>query len=132
MEPGGRRRPDLYADNSVPVLQVPLGEEGEPGGLPNFLKEEEKEEDDEEKEEDDEEKKENYEKEEEMKGKRRDEEDMQDTLVVEEGMMVNFLLVPLPLVSFHCSSCYKVLSAKKKLNNHIVEMQKDQASCILC
>ena len=83
LEPGGRRRPDLYADIPVSVLQVPAGEEGEPGGLPNFLKEEEKEEyneekekNDEEKEEDDEEKKENDEKEEEMEGKRRDEEDM--------------------------------------------------------
>ena len=36
---------------------------------------------------------------EEMEGKRRDEEDMQDSLVVEEGMMFNFPLVPLPLVS---------------------------------
>ena len=61
LEPGGRRRPDLYADNPLPVLQVPAGEEGEPGGLINFLKEEEKEEDDVEKEEDDEEKKDNLE-----------------------------------------------------------------------
>ena len=52
---------------------------------------------------------------EEMEGKRRDEEDMQDSLVVEEGMMFNFPLVPLPLVSFRCSSCYKIRSAKKKL-----------------
>ena len=83
LEPGGRRRPDLYADIPVPVLQVSAGKEGEPGGLPIFLKEEEKEEyneekekDDEEKEEDDEEKKENDEKEEEMEGKRRDAEEM--------------------------------------------------------
>ena len=68
---------------------------------------------------------------EEMEGKRRDEKEMQDSLVVEEGMMVNFPLVPLPLVSFPCISCYKVLSAKKKLNNHIVEMHKEPASCIL-
>ena len=40
MEPVGRRRPDLYADIPVSVLQVPAGKEGEPGGLPNFLKEE--------------------------------------------------------------------------------------------
>ena len=105
----------MYAGISVSVLQVPAGKEGEPGGLPNFLKEEfdeEKEEDDEEKEEDDEEKKENYEKE--MEGKRRDEEDMQDILVVEEGRTVKFPFVPLPLVSFPCISCCKVLSAKKK------------------
>ena len=38
----------------MPVLQVPAGEEREPGGFPNHLKdEEEKEEDDEEKKEDD-------------------------------------------------------------------------------
>ena len=71
----------------MPVLQVPAGEEGGPGGLPNLLKEEEKEEDEEEKKEDDDD-------EEEMEGKRRDEEDMQDSLVVEEGMIVKFPLVP--------------------------------------
>ena len=31
----------------MPVLQVPAGEEGGPGGFPNVLKEEEKEEDEE-------------------------------------------------------------------------------------
>ena len=36
---------------------------------------------------------------EEMEGKERDEEKLQDSLVVEEVMMVNFLLVPFPLVS---------------------------------
>jgi hypothetical protein len=54
LEPGGRRRPDLYADIQVPVLQVPAGKEGEPGGFPKFRKEEEKEEYNEEKEKDDE------------------------------------------------------------------------------
>ena len=87
MEPGGRRRPDLYAD--IPV-----------------------EEDDAEKEEDEEEKKVNYEKE--MEGKRRDDEDMQDSLVVEEGKMVKFPLVPLPLIYFPYITCFKVLSAMKK------------------
>jgi len=48
----------------VPVLQVPAGEEGGPGGFPNLLKEEEQEEDGEEKKEDDDD-------EEEMEGKRR-------------------------------------------------------------
>ena len=28
LEHGGRRRPDLFANNPVPVLQVPAGEEG--------------------------------------------------------------------------------------------------------
>ena len=61
-----------------------------------------------------------------MKGKRRDEKYMQDSLVVEDGMMFNFPLVTLPLVPFRCSSCYNILSAKKKLNNHIVEMHQNQ------
>ena len=65
LEPWGRRRPGLYADIPVPVLQVPAGEEGGPGGLPNLLKEEEKEEDEEEKKEDGDD-------EEEREGKRRD------------------------------------------------------------
>ena len=70
----------------MPVLHVPAGEEGGPGGLPNLLKKEEKEEDDEEKKEDDDE-------EEEMDGTR-EEEDMQDSLVGEEGIMVKLSLVP--------------------------------------
>ena len=37
----------------MPVLQVPAGEEGEPGCFPNILKEEEQEKDEEEKKEDD-------------------------------------------------------------------------------
>ena len=37
----------------MPVLQVPVGEEGVPGGFPNLLKEEEQEEDVEEKKEND-------------------------------------------------------------------------------
>ena len=70
------------------VLQVPPGKEGGPGGLPNLLKLGEKEEDGEEKKEDDDE-------EEEMKGKRRDEEDIQDSLVVQESMIIKFPLVPI-------------------------------------
>ena len=48
LEPGGRRRPGLLADIPVPIIQVPAGEEGGPGGLPNLLEEVEKEEDEEE------------------------------------------------------------------------------------
>ena len=33
-----RRRPDLYTDIPVPVLQVPAGEDVGPGGLPNLMK----------------------------------------------------------------------------------------------
>ena len=71
----------------MPVLQVPAVEERGPGSLPNLLKEEEKEEDEKEKKNDDDQG-------EEMKGKRRDEEDMQDILVVEEGIMVKFSVIP--------------------------------------
>ena len=67
-----------------------------------------------------------------MEGKRRDEEDMQDSLVVEEGRMVKIPLVPLPLISFPCIYFCNVLFEKKKVNNHIVEMHKDPASCKLC
>ena len=65
LEPWGRRRPGLYAEIPVPVLQVPDGEEGGPGGHANLLEEKEKEEDDKEKKDDDDEEKE-------MDGKRRD------------------------------------------------------------
>ena len=92
LEYGGRRRPGLYADIPVPVLQVPAGAKWGPGDLPNILKGEEKEEDDEGKQTDDEE-------EEEMEGKRRDEEEIQDNRLVEESTLVNLPLVPLPLVS---------------------------------
>ena len=71
----------------MPDLEVPAGEEGGPGGLPNLLKYGEKKEDGEEK-------KENDDEWEEMDGKRKDEEDMKDSLVVEEGMIVKFPLVP--------------------------------------
>ena len=37
-----RRRPGLYADIPLPVLHVPTGEEGGPGGLPYLMKEEER------------------------------------------------------------------------------------------
>ena len=87
LDPGGkRRRTGLNAGIPVPVLQVPAGEVRGPKSLPNLLKEEEKEEDDEKKKEDDDD-------EEEVECKRRDKEDMQDSLVVEHGMMVKFPLV---------------------------------------
>ena len=57
---------------------------------------------------------------------------MKDSLVVKEGMMVNLPLVPLPLAYFPCNSCYNAPSAKKKLNNHIVEMHKGPITCMLC
>ena len=69
--------PGLYTQILVPVLEFPAVEEGRLGGLPNLLKEEEKEEDVEEEKEDGEE-------EEDMKCKRWDEEEMQDSLVVVE------------------------------------------------
>ena len=53
---------------------------------------------------------------------------MEDSLVVEEGMLVKFPSFFLPLVSFTFSSCWKVLFTKKALNNHIIEMHKDPTS----
>ena len=53
---------------------------------------------------DEEEKKEDNDEEE---GKRKYEEDMQDSLVLEEGVLVKFPWSLLPLVSFTCSSCSK-------------------------
>ena len=85
------RRPGLYADIPVPVLQVPAGVEEGPGGLPNLLKVKEKV-DNENK------KKEDVDYEGEMEGMRRDEKEMQDSLVVEEGMIVKFPWLFLPLV----------------------------------
>ena len=46
-----------------------------------------------------------------MEKKRRDEKEIQDSMVVEEGMMDNFPLVPFPLPFFPCSSCSEVLTA---------------------
>ena len=48
---------------------------------------------------------------------------MEDSLVVEEGM-----LIPLSRVSFTFSSCFKAIFTEKKLNNHIVEIHKDPKS----
>ena len=126
LEPRGRRRPDLYANIPVPVLKVPAGEEGEPGGFSNFQKEEEKEEYNEEKEM--------------MRRMRR----RRSRILIRrrqwrgrEGMRricrtACWWMRALHCTFFPCISCYKVLSANEKLNNHIVEMHKDPASCILC
>ena len=81
---------------------------------------------------DQEEKKEDDDEEKEIEGKRKDQEEMQDSLVLEEGMMVNLSLFPLPLVFFPCSSCYKAFFSKKNNNNQIVELHKDPTSCIIC
>ena len=47
-------------------------------------------------------------------------EEIEDILVVEEHIMVNFHLYPFPLVSFLCRSCSKVLLTQKKFKNHII------------
>ena len=87
LEPGeGRRRPGPYANIPVPVLQVPAVEDEGPVGLPSLLKDKEKVDYEKEKKEDD-----DYE--EEMDGMRRDKEEIQDSLSVEEGMMVKFPFV---------------------------------------
>ena len=76
----------------MPVLQVLAGEEEGHGGLPSLTKQEGEKRDDEVR-------KEDYVDEEGMEGKRRDEEEMQFSMLVDEGKMVNFLLDRLPLVS---------------------------------
>ena len=53
LEPWVRRRPGLYAEIPVPVIQDPRGEEGGPRGFSKLLKEDEKEKDEEQKKEDD-------------------------------------------------------------------------------
>ena len=127
MEPRGRRRPDLCANIRVSVLQVPAGKEGEPEGLPNFIKEENRR---------------SF-----MRIRRammrmrmrrrwRGREGMRRTCRTlggggeQDGKIGPLTTYLLPLIP--CISYCKVLSAKKKLNNHIVEMPKDPASCILC
>ena len=54
-----------------------------------------------------------------MEGNGRDKEETQFVLMVEENIMISFLISPFPMVSFPCSSCSKVFPPKKKLNNHI-------------
>ena len=54
---------------------------------------------------------------------------VEDSLVVEEGIMVKFPLVPFATWLLHLQSSYfKVLSTKKKLDSHIVEIRKDPTS----
>ena len=69
LEPWERRRPGLYEDIPVPVLQFPAVEEGGPGGQKEGGKDEE-------------EKNEDGDDEEEMEGKRRDDEDMLHNLLL--------------------------------------------------
>ena len=65
-------------------------------------------------------------------GKRMDEEEIQDTLVVEEVMIVNLPLVPIPFVSFPCYPRLEDLPAKKQLNKPIDYMHKNPTLCIIC
>ena len=81
----------------MPVIEVPAGEEGGPGGLPNLLNKEESVDNEEEKKEHD-----DYE--EEMKGKSRDEEEMQDSPMVNENMNG-----PIPL----CCLCHLTNNNKR-------------------
>ena len=46
-------------------------------------------------------------------------------------MTVKFPLVPFATGPFPCSSCFKVISTKKKLNNHIVEIHNGTVSRIM-
>ena len=65
-----------------------------------------------------------------MEGNKRDEEEIHADLVVEVVLMVNFSLFPFPFASFPYSSCADDFPAKKNVNNHLVEMQKDPTSCL--
>ena len=56
----------------------------------------------------------------------RDEEDIQDSLVVQEGMIIKFPLVPVAIFTAPASRFF--FSRKKKLRNNIVEIHKDQTS----
>ena len=62
-----------------------------------------------------------------MEGKRR-QGIVEDSLVVEEGILVKFLSVPVATCFLHLQLPSKVLFTKKKLNNHIVEIHKDAPS----
>ena len=53
---------------------------------------------------------------------------MEDSLVVEEGMLVKFLSVPFAICLLHQQLLFKVIFIKKKVNNHIVEIHKDTPS----
>ena len=75
--------------------------------------EEEKEEEEEE-----EEKKKNDE-EEKMEGKRRDEKDMLDRLVVEEGMIIKFFLVPFVTSLLPLQLLLQGLNIKKKVTTNL-------------
>ena len=72
------------------------------------------------------EKKEYDDDEEEMEGKRRDGEDNQESLVVQEGLIVKFPLVP--VVTFAAPASRFFFPSKKKLRNNIVEIHKDPTS----
>ena len=60
-----------------------------------------------------------------MEGKRRDEEDVQDSLVLEEGMMVKFPLVPFVFCLLELQLLLQDCFTKKNLNNHIEEIYKE-------
>ena len=63
-----------------------------------------------------------------MEGKRRHEEEMQDSLVVEEDMIVRFPLVLFATCLLPLQLLLRVLFTKKKLNNRIVEIHKHPTS----
>ena len=53
---------------------------------------------------------------------------MEDSLVVEEVMLVKFPLVPFATCLFHLQLLLKGFFIKKKLYKHIVEIHKDPTS----
>ena len=58
-----------------------------------------------------------------MEGKRWHEENIQDSLVVQEGMIVKFPLVPVATFAAPVSRFFS--SSKKKFTNNIVDIHKD-------
>ena len=60
-----------------------------------------------------------------MEGERREKLDIQDSLVLEEGMILKF---PSVYFTTFVAPGFKILSSKKKLNDLIVEMHKEPKS----
>ena len=69
--------------------------------------------------------KEDDDEEEEMEGQRKDEEDIQDKLVVQEGMIVKFVLVPVITFSVPAS---RFFPARRSLKPHCTKIQDHELS----
>ena len=67
--------------------------------------------------------KEDDDEEEEMEGQRKDEEDIQDSLVVQEGMIVKFVLVPVITFAVPAS---RFFPARRSLKPHCTDTQRSK------